>query len=166
MGTTVTAAYLDEESVAIANVGDSRAYMFRDGELVRLTRDHSLVEELVSQGQLTDEEALEHPQRSIITRALGPEADVEVDTWSYALRPGDVVLLCSDGLTDMLLERHVQQALAESGTLAQAADRLIDEANAAGGRDNITVVLFRAKRHPPPAPWISRRWSLRSKSWA
>jgi protein phosphatase len=145
MGTTVTAAYLDEDSVAIANVGDSRGYLFRDGELQRLTKDHSLVEELVSKGELTDEEALEHPQRSIITRALGPEAVVEVDTWDYPLRPGDVVMLCSDGLTDMIPERQVQQALAESPSLAAAADRLIDEANAAGGRDNITVVLFRAE---------------------
>jgi serine/threonine protein phosphatase PrpC len=145
MGTTVTAAYLDEDSVAIANVGDSRGYLFRDGELTRLTNDHSLVQELVSKGELTDEEALEHPQRSIITRALGPEAVVEVDTWSYPLRPGDVVMLCSDGLTDMLPERQVRQALAETATLSAAADRLIDEANAAGGRDNITVVMFRAE---------------------
>lgn len=145
MGTTATAAYLDEDAVAIANVGDSRAYLFRDGELTRLTDDHSLVEEWVRRGQLTDEEALEHPQRSIITRALGPEADVEVDTWSYPLNPGDVVMLCSDGLTDMLPERQVQEALAESAGLAAAADRLIDEANAAGGRDNITVVLFRVE---------------------
>jgi serine/threonine protein phosphatase PrpC len=145
MGTTVTAAYLEADSVAIANVGDSRGYLFRDGELTRLTNDHSLVQELVSKGELTDEEALEHPQRSIITRALGPEAVVEVDTWSYPLRPGDVVMLCSDGLTDMLPERQVQQALAETATLSAAADRLIDEANAAGGRDNITVVLFRAE---------------------
>lgn len=149
MGTTVTAAYLDQDSVAIANVGDSRGYLFRDGELKRLTNDHSLVQELVSKGELTDEEALEHPQRSIITRALGPEAVVEVDTWSYPLRPGDVVMLCSDGLTDMIPERQVQQALAESATLSAAADRLVDEANAAGGRDNITVVLFRAETGDP-----------------
>jgi PPM family protein phosphatase len=151
MGTTVTAAYLDEDSVAIANVGDSRGYLFRDGELQRLTNDHSLVQELVTKGELTDEEALEHPQRSIITRALGPEAVVEVDTWSYPLRPGDVVMLCSDGLTDMIPERQVQQALLESPSLSAAADRLIDEANAAGGRDNITVVLFRAETVEPGA---------------
>jgi protein phosphatase len=148
MGTTVTAAYLDEDSVVIANVGDSRGYLFRDGELQRLTSDHSLVQELVTKGEITEDEALEHPQRSIITRALGPEPVVEVDTWSYPLRPGDVVMLCSDGLTDMLPERQVQQALIESATLSDAADRLIDEANAAGGRDNITVVLFRAQEVP------------------
>ena len=99
MGTTVTAAYLDEDSVALAHVGDSRAYLLRDGELTRLTEDHSLVEELLRGGKLTEEEALEHPQRSVITRALGIEPIVEIDTWTYPLRPGDVVLLCSDGLT-------------------------------------------------------------------
>jgi protein phosphatase len=145
MGTTVTAAYVEEDSVVIANVGDSRGYLFRDGELTRLTNDHSLVQELVTKGEITEDEALDHPQRSIITRALGPEAVVEVDTWSYPLRPGDVVLLCSDGLTDMIHERQVQRVLVEAPTLAAAADRLIDEANAAGGRDNITVILFRAQ---------------------
>ena len=129
MGTTLTAAYLDGDHVAIAHVGDSRAYLLRDGELTRLTEDHSLVEELLRGGKLTEEEALEHPQRSIITRALGPEPIVEVDTWSYPLRPGDVVLLCSDGLTSMIPEQQVQAALVESPSLQAAADRLIDEAN-------------------------------------
>jgi PPM family protein phosphatase len=143
MGTTVTAAYLEDDAVAIAHVGDSRAYLLRDGELSRLTEDHSLVEELLRGGKLTEEEAFEHPQRSVITRALGVEPIVEIDTWTYPLRPGDVVLLCSDGLTDMLPEPQIQQVLTEVGDLSAAADRLIAEANAAGGRDNITVVLFR-----------------------
>ena len=107
MGTTLTAAYLDDAHVAIAHVGDSRAYMFRDGELVRLTRDHSLVDELVQRGKLTEEEALEHPQRSIITRALGIEMVVQVDTWSYPVQPADVLLLCSDGLTSMLTDPQI-----------------------------------------------------------
>ncbi len=143
MGTTVTAAYLDEDSVVLAHVGDSRAYLLRDGELSRLTEDHSLVEELLRGGKLTQEEALEHPQRSVITRALGIEPIVEIDTWTYPLRPGDVVLLCSDGLTSMLSEAQVQELLVEGPDLDAAADRLIDAANQAGGRDNITVVLFR-----------------------
>ena len=143
MGTTVTAAYLDEDSVALAHVGDSRAYLLRDGELSRLTEDHSLVEELLRGGKLTEEEALEHPQRSVITRALGIEPIVEIDTWTYPLRPGDVVLLCSDGLTSMISEQQVQEVLVEAPDLDTAADRLIDAANEAGGRDNITVVLFR-----------------------
>ena len=145
MGTTVTAAYLDDDGIAIAHVGDSRAYMLRDGELIRLTQDHSLVDELVRRGKLTEEQALEHPQRSIITRALGPEPIVEVDTWSYAARDGDVVLLCSDGLTSMLAEARIVEILTGATSLQEAADRLIDEANEAGGRDNITVILFRVE---------------------
>jgi PPM family protein phosphatase len=142
MGTTLTAAYLEEQSLAIAHVGDSRAYMLRDGSLRRLTRDHSLVDELVRRGKLTEEQAAEHPQRSIITRALGPEPEVEVDTWSYPVRSGDVLLLCSDGLTSMLSEEQVGVILSHAATLEQAGDELIAAANAAGGRDNITVVLF------------------------
>ncbi len=143
MGTTLTAAYVDDAHLAIAHVGDSRAYMFRDGSLQRLTQDHSLVDELVRRGKLTEEQAAEHPQRSIITRALGPEPDVEVDTWTYPVRAGDVVLLCSDGLTSMISEDKVSAVLAAHPDLDEAADALIREANEAGGRDNITVVLFR-----------------------
>ncbi|HWD66168.1 MAG TPA: Stp1/IreP family PP2C-type Ser/Thr phosphatase [Solirubrobacteraceae bacterium] len=145
MGTTLTAAYLDEGHVAIAHVGDSRAYLFRDGQLTRLTQDHSLVEELRQRGKLTEEEAAEHPQRSIITRALGPEPDVQVDTFSQAVRRGDVVLLCSDGLTSMISEQQISEILDAAPTLRAAGDRLIDSANAAGGKDNITVVLFRVE---------------------
>jgi protein phosphatase len=145
MGTTLTAAHLGEHDLAIAHVGDSRAYLFRGGQLQRLTQDHSLVDELVRQGKLTAEQAAEHPQRSIITRALGPEEEVEVDTFTYPLRPGDVVLLCSDGLTSMVSEEDMTSTLASSTTLEQAGQTLIREANEAGGRDNITVVLFRVE---------------------
>ncbi|MFZ1994661.1 MAG: Stp1/IreP family PP2C-type Ser/Thr phosphatase [Solirubrobacteraceae bacterium] len=143
MGTTLTAVYLDDDHLAVAHVGDSRAYSFRGGELTRLTQDHSLVEELVRQGKLTEEQAAEHPQRSIITRALGIEGDVEVDTWSYPMRAGDVVLLCSDGLTSMISEEQIVRILGGQQSLGRAADQLIGAANDAGGRDNITVVLFR-----------------------
>jgi PPM family protein phosphatase len=143
MGTTLTAAYVDDTSVAIAHVGDSRAYLFREGTLERLTQDHSLVEELVRQKKLTPEQAAGHPQRSIITRALGPEASVEVDTWTYPVRAGDILLLCSDGLTTMISEKQVTEILSEADSLDGTADALIDAANDAGGRDNITVVLFR-----------------------
>jgi serine/threonine protein phosphatase PrpC len=143
MGTTLTAAYLDDGHLALAHVGDSRAYLFRAGRLERLTQDHSLVSELVRHGKLTEEQAAEHPQRSIITRALGPEPDVEVDTSSHPVQAGDVLLLCSDGLTSMLAEERIAEVLAGTRTLREAAERLIAEANAAGGRDNITVVLFR-----------------------
>jgi protein phosphatase len=143
MGTTLTAAYLVNGQLAIAHVGDSRAYLLREGQLTRLTQDHSLVDELVRQGKLTEAQAAEHPQRSIITRALGPEPEVEVDTFSYPMQVGDVLLLCSDGLTSMLAEDRVADILVSSPSLEEAADRLIDEANEAGGRDNITVVLCR-----------------------
>ena len=143
MGTTLTAAYLDGSELALAHVGDSRAYLFRDGQLTRLTQDHSLVDELVRQGKLTEEQAAEHPQRSIITRALGPEPEVEVDTFNYPAQAGDVLLLCSDGLTSMITEERIAEILRSAPTLEEAGDRLIDEANEAGGRDNITVVLSR-----------------------
>jgi protein phosphatase len=143
MGTTLTAAYLDDAQLAIAHVGDSRAYLFRDGELTRLTQDHSLVDELVRRGKLTEAQAAEHPQRSIITRALGPEPEVEVDTFTYPVKAGDVLLLCSDGLTSMITEDAVSSILAAADTLDGAANALIEQANEAGGRDNITVVLFR-----------------------
>jgi PPM family protein phosphatase len=143
MGTTLTAVYLDDVDLAVAHVGDSRAYIFRDGELTRLTQDHSLVEELVRRGKLTEEQAAEHPQRSIITRALGIELDVEVDTWTYPARAGDVVLMCSDGLTSMIGEDQITEILAAETNLDRAGERLIAAANEAGGRDNITVVLFR-----------------------
>jgi protein phosphatase len=142
MGTTLTAAYVGEEEVAIAHVGDSRAYRLRDGKLERLTEDHSLVEELLRQGRLTEEEAEGHPQRSIITRALGPEPDVEVDRFTARARAGDVYLLCSDGLTSMVPESRVLEILAGAASLAVAGRALIDAANSAGGRDNVTVVLF------------------------
>jgi protein phosphatase len=143
MGTTLTAVYVGDSELAIAHVGDSRAYLFRDRSLIRLTQDHSLVEELVRRGKLTEEQAAEHPQRSIITRALGVDPEVEVDTLSYSARSGDVVLLCSDGLTSMINEEQIAAILREDSDLDRAGERLIDKANEAGGRDNITVVLFR-----------------------
>ena len=143
MGTTLTVAYVGEDDLTVAHVGDSRLYRLRDGTFERLTDDHSLVEELVRQGKLTPEEADEHPQRSIITRALGAEEGVEADSTTWAGRDGDVYLICSDGLTSMIPEAHVAQILAEAPSLASAGRMLIDAANDAGGRDNITVVLFR-----------------------
>ncbi len=143
MGTTLTAVYVGEHEIAIAHVGDSRAYCLRDGELLRLTDDHSLVDELLRQGRLTPEEAEDHPQRSIITRALGPEPDVEVDTRTHRGRAGDVYLLCSDGLTSMVSEARVAEILNGARDLRRAGEALIAAANDAGGRDNITVLLFR-----------------------
>lgn len=143
MGTTITAAHVGEHDVAVAHVGDSRAYRLRGEEFARLTEDHSLVEEMRRRGQLTAEEADEHPQRSIITRALGPEPQVLVDTYSWRGLEGDVYLLCSDGLTSMVPETRVADIVRGAKSLSVAGRALIAAANDAGGRDNITVVLFR-----------------------
>ncbi len=156
MGTTLTAVYVGEEEIAIAHVGDSRAYCMRDGELLRLTDDHSLVDELMRQGRLTPEEAVEHPQRSVITRALGPEGTVEVDTRSFRARAGDVYLLCSDGLTTMISEEQIAAVLRARTRLHDAGEALIAAANEAGGRDNVTVLLLRLEEvvagEPPGLP--------------
>jgi protein phosphatase len=143
MGTTFTAALVTGKHIAIGHVGDSRLYRFRDGELERLTHDHSLVEEFVRQGKLTPAEAEVHPQRSIITRALGPEPEVEVDTYTHSGRDGDVYLINSDGLTGMINEERVAEILRDRESLEDAAEKLIAAANENGGKDNITVVLFR-----------------------
>ncbi len=153
MGTTTTAAIVDAaaEEVAIGHVGDSRAYRFRDGRLERLTRDHSLVEEMRRKGQLTEAQAEEHPQRSIITRALGPEPEVEVDLQTVPAQAGDVFLICSDGLTTMLDDKQIARLLGRASTMQAAVRTLVDEANRAGGRDNISVVLFRLEDAAAPA---------------
>jgi PPM family protein phosphatase len=143
MGTTITVVYVGEQEVSIAHVGDSRAYCLRERELLRLTDDHSLVDELIREGKLTPEEAEEHPQRSVITRALGPEATVEVDVRSFRGRAEDVYLICSDGLTTMLSEAELLEVLLSHESLHDSGEALIAAANAAGGKDNITVVLFR-----------------------
>jgi protein phosphatase len=149
MGTTLTAAYVGEDDLAIAHVGDSRLYVLRDGALEQLTDDHSLVGELVRRGQISAEEAEDHPQRSIITRALGIEDDVVVDHRTWPVRDGDVFLLCSDGLTGMVSDPRVAEIIRDAPNLSQAAHRLIDAANEAGGRDNITVILFRVEEVTP-----------------
>jgi len=158
MGTTLTLAKVHGDEVSFAHVGDSRAYRLRGGELEQLTRDHSLVAELERSGQITPEAAEHHPQRSIITRALGPEPDVEVDTYTLAGRDADLFLICSDGLTSMIADDEVGSILRSAGSLDAAADELIRAANQSGGKDNITVILFRlgegepAEATAPPAP--------------
>jgi len=153
MGTTITAAIIDpgSEEVAIGHVGDSRAYRLREGRLERLTRDHSLVEEMRRKGQITDAQAEDHPQRSIITRALGPEPEVEPDVQTVPAQAGDVFLLCSDGLTTMLDDAHIARVLSRASSLEAATRTLVDEANRAGGRDNITVVAFALADAAAPA---------------
>lgn len=153
MGTTTTAAIVDleGEEVAIGHVGDSRAYRLRGGRFEQLTRDHSLVEEMRRKGQLTDAQAEDHPQRSIITRALGPEPEVQVDVQTVPAQDGDVFLICSDGLTTMLDDEAIAGILTRATSLTSAVRALVDEANRAGGRDNITVVAFRLEDTAAPA---------------
>ena len=145
MGTTMTVALVDGDAgtVAIGHVGDSRAYRVRGGELEQLTEDHSLVNELLKSGRLSPEEALSHPQRSVITRAIGTEPDVDVDTFTVDAQSGDLFLLCSDGLTDMITDDEILGLVERSeDDLETAARRLVEAANRSGGGDNITVVAF------------------------
>ena len=153
MGTTTTAVIVDGEAeeVAIGHVGDSRAYRLRGGRLEQLTRDHSLVEEMRRKGQLTDAQAEDHPQRSIITRALGPEPEVEVDLQTVPAQAGDVFLICSDGLTTMLDDERIARLVTRASSMESAVRALVDEANRAGGRDNITVIAFRLEDAAAPA---------------
>jgi protein phosphatase len=151
MGTTLTAAVLtDGNSIVIGHVGDSRAYRFHADELEQITEDHSLVEELVREGRLTPEQAVVHPQRSIITRALGVDEDVQVDVYPLELDPGDRVLLCSDGLTTMVRPTDIARILRRERDPQRAADMLIDAANAAGGEDNVSAVIVEAAPDDSP----------------
>ncbi len=143
MGTTITAALVEDGTVRIGHVGDSRAYRIRDGRLEQLTEDHSLVAELVRSGRLSPEEADVHPQRSVITRALGTDPDVDVDTFTVETRPGDVFMICSDGLTSMVDDQAILDIVERNRvSLNQVARALVDAANKGGGEDNITIVAF------------------------
>jgi PPM family protein phosphatase len=141
MGTTLTAILLEDDRLRLAHVGDSRAYLVRQGDLRRLTEDHTLVHRMVLEGDLTAEEAELHPHRNILTRVLGVDPDLELDEDLVDLRPGDRILLCSDGLTGMLSEDRIARVLAEEPEPAGAVERLIRESNEAGGIDNITAVI-------------------------
>ena len=143
MGTTVVASLADDQYVAVAHVGDSRAYLVRDGQLSRLTNDHSWVFEQVRAGMLTEAEAEKHPLRNVITRALGGALSVNPDAAEVESKPGDVYLLCSDGLTGMVPEEEILRIVTENaGDLDQACKQLIDSANERGGLDNITAILM------------------------
>src|SRR6266550_8477346 len=143
MGTTVVACLADEETMSVAHVGDSRAYLVRDGHLSRLTNDHSWVFEQVQAGRLTEEEAEKHPLRNVITRALGGALSVSPDASEVASKPGDVYLLCSDGLTGMLPEDEILRVVSENDDLEKACQALIDVANERGGLDNVTAILVK-----------------------
>jgi PPM family protein phosphatase len=143
MGTTMTVALVEGETVTIGHVGDSRAYLVRDGRLEQLTEDHSLVNELLKSGKLSPEEAETHPQRSVITRAVGTDPDVDVDAFTIEAQAGDVFLICSDGLTDMVGDEDILEVVERHrDDLDRATKSLVSAANRGGGEDNITVVAF------------------------
>lgn len=165
MGTTLTAVMVEGRRAHVAHVGDSRAYLFRDGEFSQLTTDHTLVQRMIEEGRLTEEEAANHPQRSVITRAIGVEPNVDVDAMTLELAPGDVLVLCSDGLTGPVTDSTIIGALDagtsdvpdEAGTDGRQVDRvaqkLVDAANAAGAPDNVTVVVLEFSELPTaPSP--------------
>ena len=153
MGTTLTAAALEGDRLRLAHVGDSRAYLLREGRLERLTEDHTMVHRMVREGRLTEEEAAWHPYRSVLTRALGTEPDVPVDEAVVEVRPGDRVLLCTDGLTSMVPDARIGQILRATADPQEAADRLVEEAIAAGGLDNVTVVVLDLEEDRGGAAW-------------
>jgi serine/threonine protein phosphatase PrpC len=142
MGTTLTAALVEADRVRLAHVGDSRAYLLRDGDLRLLTEDHTLVHRMVTEGEISKEEAQTHPQRSVLTRALGVDNVVDVDDDTVQVRPGDRLLLCTDGLTSMVSERAIEEALRAVPDPQEAAQQLVELANEGGGTDNTTVVVL------------------------
>lgn len=141
MGTTLVAAVVDNDRLYVANVGDSRLYVLNQEKIVQITRDHSLVEEMVRLGEMDKEEAKDHPDKHIITRAIGVFADVHVDFFETVIKPGDIILMCSDGLTNMVDDESIRQIVRGQRDIAERTEKLIETANRNGGRDNITVVI-------------------------
>ncbi|WP_368252397.1 protein-serine/threonine phosphatase, partial [Enterococcus sp. 2201sp1_2201st1_B8_2201SCRN_220225] len=147
MGTTIVASGIFDKNYIIAHVGDSRAYLLRQGRLNQLTEDHSLVNELVREGEITKEMAATHPRRNVLTRSVGMPGDVAVDVTDVAAFPEDILLIASDGLTNMITEAEIAEILANGHSLADRADELIRRANEQGGVDNITVLLCERGGH-------------------
>lgn len=172
MGTTITALYAADSSVQIVHVGDSRAYLFREDELQRLTRDHTHVGRLVEEGRLSPEDADRHPQRSYLERALGVDPEVDVDVQVLDTLPGDRLLLCSDGLYGMISEGSISAILGSEDDAQRTADRLCDAAVEAGGSDNVTAIVIdypgkRLKTSPlsKPNPAPARRSRTKLLVW-
>ena len=140
MGTTAVVCVIADDQLYIGNVGDSRAYLLRGDEILRITVDHSVVEELISIGSITREEAYSHPKRHVITRALGTDTDIEADIYEYTLKSGDTLILCSDGLTEMLKESEIRELTDRKEDIPNIVMSLVDKANENGGIDNITVI--------------------------
>jgi protein phosphatase len=164
MGTTVAAARLSGHTLSIAHVGDSRVYLMRDGAMQALTADHSWVAEQVAQGYMTEEEAERSPRRNIVTRALGVESTVDIELAELSVSAGDLLLLCSDGLTRGVRCSEMLRMLEQDGELSEKTDRLIALANDAGGEDNITVMLVAVEGGAAGRLWhrIKQRWFLKA----
>jgi protein phosphatase len=141
LGSTVTATLIIGDVATITNVGDSRTYLLRDGRLEQITQDHSLVARLVDAGVIKPEDVHSHPQRNQIYRCLGHKSDVEVDTFTHKLQAGDVLVLCSDGLWEMVLDDEIQRIIETTRSPQKACDALIEAANRAGGKDNIAAIV-------------------------
>ena len=158
MGTTMTAVVISGNTAFIAHVGDSRCYLIRSGQITQLSRDHTLVARMVSEGRLTPEQAEAHPQRSVLTRALGADKDVDVDESRITLIDGDRLVLCSDGLTGMLSDEEIRDYAMSGSDLDEICQQLVDAANERGGQDNITVVLVDIgdPSHPGRTPHRAR----------
>ncbi len=142
MGTTIVAAVVSGSQLYTANVGDSRLYVINHEGITQITRDHSLVQEMVRMGEMNKEDAKEHPDKNIITRAVGVMPEVAVDFFETSLRAGDLVLLCTDGLTNMVEDEEIRRIVLEQRDMVEMAEKLIQKANENGGRDNITAVLI------------------------
>ncbi|HKI74377.1 MAG TPA: Stp1/IreP family PP2C-type Ser/Thr phosphatase [Pseudomonadales bacterium] len=151
MGTTVVVSVFHDNKLAVGHIGDSRMYRFRDDTLEQITKDHSFVQELIDQGVVTKEEARRSNRKNVVTRALGVSPAVDAEVKEYKVKPGDIYLMCSDGLSDLVADEDIEAALqASGGNLAETASHLVDMANAGGGKDNISVVLARVLK-PFPA---------------
>lgn len=159
MGTTLVVAVFSGARVLVGHVGDSRCYRWRNEQLSQLTRDHSLLQEQLDAGLLSPQAAQHVPYRNLVTRALGVEDQVALDVGEHVVSPGDLYLMCSDGLSDMLPDDALAQLLKNGGPDTELAQTLVDAANAAGGRDNISVILVRATGGPPTRRLLSRWWT-------
>lgn len=145
MGTTVTMAVFYNDEIFLGHIGDSRAYLIRNQEILQITQDHSLVAELVRNGSISEKEAINHPQRNIITRALGTNENVKIDILSKSVNEGDVVLLCTDGLSNMVSDDMIKDILLTSNDIQEGCERLVSAANELGGLDNITALVIEVR---------------------
>lgn len=143
MGTTITIAYIKDDTIFIGHVGDSRGYIIREEDIIQITDDHTLVNELVKNGSITTDEAKNHPQRNVITRAVGTSDTIEVDFIVEKFEKENILLLCSDGLTSMIKDSEIKDVLISEKDIQEACEKLVDLSNEKGGHDNITVIAIR-----------------------